>query len=393
MDIHDIKIETEKIFDEIVSHRRHFHQYPELSGEEFATSDYIRDYLKEIGIETLGIAGTGRIGMIGDGEHCIALRADMDALPLDEETGLEYSSKKHGSMHACGHDMHMAMLLGAARILKKNEKELRGCIKLLFQPSEEKLPGGAAKMIEQGALEDPIPFAIFGQHVEPSMPAGKIAITEGPIFASSDEIYIELIGKGSHAGQPHLGNDPLIVASQLALHFNNLLNKHKNPLHPALLAITSIQGGSAPNIYPDRVRMMGTLRTYDDHIRFGIHEKIKKDIGLICSLYGVEPRINITAGYPPLINHDSTSEFVRETAVKLFGESDVLNMEPKMWAEDFAYFARQAPSAFWMVGARPSDESHVASLHNPRFAPDEEAMKYGTVMLAATAFEFLSEKI
>jgi amidohydrolase len=391
MDIKQLKIETEKIFDDIVLHRRQLHQYPELSGEEYATSDYVRDALSEMGVNSEKIAGTGLIAKIGSGDRCVALRADMDALPLLEETGLEYSSKKHGIMHACGHDMHTAMLIGAASIIKKFETELNGCVKFLFQPSEEKLPGGAGKMIEEGVLEDPIPFAVFGQHVDPALDAGVIGVSDGPIFASSDEIYIELKGRGCHAGQPHIGTDPLIAASQINVHFNNLLNKNKNPLHPALLAITSIQGGSAPNIYPDKVHMMGTLRTYDDEVRHELHEKIDRDVDMIASLFGVEPKTRIQTGYPPLINHETTSNFISDLARELFGEYAVKKIEAKMWAEDFAYFARKAPAAFWVTGARPIRDFHVPSLHNPRFAPDEEAMKYGTTLMAASAFAFLDK--
>jgi amidohydrolase len=256
--------------------RRTIHRNPELSFQEFETSNFIKQKLGEWGIEHREIGGTGVVAHIGNGDNCVALRADIDALPIHEETGLEYSSQNPGVMHACGHDMHTTMLLGAAYRLKQIENELKGVVKLIFQPGEEKLPGGAKLLIENGVLENPRPGAIFGQHINPGESVGKISLAPGYVMASADELYITVKGKGSHAAQPHIGNDAILAASHLVQYYQTMVSKMKNPLDSGVISITAVNGGSANNIFPSEVKMLGTMRAFNQDWRNYIHEIIEE---------------------------------------------------------------------------------------------------------------------
>lgn len=389
--ISEIGNKIKEIEEKIITHRRHIHYNPELSFQEYSTSEYISNVLNELGIESEKVAETGVSALIGKGDRCVALRADIDALPIWEQTGLPFSSKNEGVMHACGHDMHTAMLLGAAEALKSIEKELNGTVKLIFQPGEEKLPGGAVRMIDQGILEDPEPEAVFAQHVNTGAPTGTILASPGAVMASSDELDWIITGKGSHAGQPHLGRDPVISAAQLIVYLQSIITKFRNPLNPVLLSITSVHGGSAHNIIPEKVEIKGTLRAYDEDLRIQLLEVIKENSCTICDLYGTECEFRANMGYPSLINNEITTELVRKTGVGLFGPNAVESFEPKMWAEDFAYFTRKIMSTYWTLGVRPLDKEEISSLHTPQFNPDEKALSYGAAMLAAVAYNFLQE--
>lgn len=380
---------SNKYFDNVIKHRRIIHANPELSCQEFATSAYVCDTLGKLGIEYHKCTETGVVGIIGKGDDCIALRADIDALPIYEETGLEFASKNVGVMHACGHDMHTAILLGVAQILKEMESELNGTIKLIFQPSEELLPGGAIQMINAGVLENPRPKMVFGQHIEPSMPSGTLHFASGPVMASADEIYWTLRGKGSHAAQPHLGNDPISAAAAIINHFQTMLNKNKNPLKPAVLSIASINGGSATNIFPEEVKMKGTLRTFDDELRSDLQKLIDEHSLSISSLFGVDCEIEIRKGYPPLINDPIATDFAKSSAEKILSKEKVFDFEPKMWAEDFAYFAKNVPSVFWFLGAKPIEQQEIIPLHNSKLSPDEQAMINGVATMAFVAMASL----
>ncbi len=378
------------IFPWMVETRRHIHRHPELSFQEHQTCAFICSKLAEMGIEHRIIAHTGVVAHIGSGDRCIALRADIDALPIHEETGLEYASQVAGVMHACGHDTHTTMLLAAAKILKSRESELNGVVTLLFQPGEEKSPGGASIMIAEGALEDPAPEIIFGQHIYPDAPCGEVQFVAGPTMASCDELFWTIKGYGAHAAQPHQGKDPVLAAAGLVQHLQALVTKHRNPLIPGLLNITSIHGGSATNIVPELVEMKGTLRSFDNTWREFAWQYLEDQTKAYCALHGCEGQITIVKGYPPLINDKLAVDFARSVASEVFGPGAVTDFEPKMWAEDFAYYSQVMPGCFWMLGGRPAAESHMPGLHNAKFAPDEQAMITGAALLVETSFRYLN---
>ena len=369
--------------------RRHLHRNPELSFHEYDTSAYISSILTDLGIEHRPIATTGIVAHIGSGERCIALRADSDALPIDEETGLDYASQRPGAMHACGHDTHTTMLLAAARVLKEHEAHLNGTVKLLFQPGEEKNPGGASIMIAEGALENPVPQMILGQHIDPDQTFGQVSFVAGPMLASSDELYWTIRGFGAHAAQPHRGKDPILAAAGLVQHLQSLITKRRNPLDPGVLTITSIHGGSATNIIPDIVEMKGTLRAFNPQWREQAWEFLTEQTRDYCRLHQCEGSLEISKGYPPLINDHNAVAFARGVAQTVLGSAAVHDFEPKMWAEDFAYYSQSIPACFWMLGGRPSGLEKMPGLHNPKFAPEEEAMKAGAALLAESALQYL----
>jgi len=380
---------AKKIFPELLGIRRNIHKNPELSFQEFDTSKLIQTELNKLNIPFKTISGTGVVAMIGAGENCVALRADIDALPVSEETGLNFSSDNRGVMHACGHDMHTTMLLGAAKILKSMENNLNGCVKLIFQPGEEQLPGGASILIKEGVLENPKPQAIFAQHVSPEEPSGKISLAEKYIMASADELYWKITGKGCHAAQPHLGNDTILAATHLISNLQSLVSRLRNPIEPGVLSVTSIHGGSATNIIPEKVEMKGTLRSFNNEWRMDTLKLIEKFSKDICALYGCECSFDPIIGYPPVFNNSETTTIARETAKSIFGDENVLDFEPKMWAEDFAYYGLEIPATFWFLGTKNPDSENAPGLHNPKFNPEEEALIYGTAMLAAVADEYL----
>lgn len=382
---------AEELFPVMQKTRRHLHQHPELSFVEFETSKFIQARLTELGIPFRVIANTGVVAHVGSGTSCVALRADIDALPILEETGLEFASKNPGVMHACGHDTHTTMLLAAAQMLKERESELGGVVKLIFQPGEEQTPGGASIMIAEGALEDPIPSMIFGQHIDPGAPYGTISFVSGAMLASADELYWTIRGFGAHAAQPHLGKDPVYAAAGLVHHLQTLVTKNRNPLNPGVMTITAIHGGTANNIIPDVVEMKGTLRSFNQEWREQAWEFLERQTRDYCALHGCEGEIRIAKGYPPLFNNDEATRFARNIATSTFGLEHVADFEPKMWAEDFSYYGQQLPACFWMLGGRPTSMESMPGLHNPRFAPEERAMIVGAALLAEVAIAGLKQ--
>ena len=382
--------EIQAINSEIINNRRHLHTYPELSFKEYQTCAFICSALESMQIQYQIVAETGIVALIGNGDRCIALRADIDALPMEEETGLDYQSVHPGIMHACGHDAHTAMLLGAAKVLKARETTLQGTVKLIFQPGEEKVPGGASLMVAAGVLENPKPEVIFGQHVYPDAPAGTFLICSGPTMSSADELYWTIKGKGAHAAQPHQGIDPIVIAAELILHLQTLITKSKNPLLPGVLGITSIHGGSATNIIPESVEMKGTLRSFDPIWREQAITMIQEHSEKLCQLHGAECSVTILRGYPAVLNNEQATDFARSSAEKIVGSSSIADFEPKMWGEDFAYYGAYIPAAFWMLGVRPDNIETMPGLHNPRFTPDESALSTGAALLANTAIDWLA---
>lgn len=380
---------AKELYPKIKEVRRFIHQNPELSFKEYDTTTLIKSKLNELEIENYQITETGVIGIIGDkSKKCVALRADIDALPIKEETGLEYASKNDNVMHACGHDMHTSMLLGAAEILKNIESSLNGCVKLIFQPGEESLPGGASILIENGVLENPKPEAIFGQHINPLEETGKISLTSGPVMASTDEFYWTIKGKGAHAAQPHKANDTILTAANLIQYYQSMMTKFRNPLDAGVLTVASIHGGNSTNIFPEELKMKGTLRAYNHIWREEMLRLVPEKSSFIGNLYDTDVEIKVVNGYPATINNVTTTKYVRKISDKIFDENTILDFEPKMWAEDFSYFSNQIPGTFWFLGVKSSDLNEMPMLHNPKLNPDEEALINGTALLAASAFNY-----
>lgn len=378
-----------KINDRIIEHRHRIHSRPELSFQEYETCQYICNVLSELNIPYQIICNTGIVALIGDAErysdNCVAFRADMDALPIVEDTGLSFSSLNHGVMHACGHDMHVAMLLGAAEILQNEISKLKGVIKLIFQPGEEYLPGGAKIMIENGALENPTPRMIFAQHIEPAVNVGQFTVAETDAMAATCEIYWTIKGKGTHAAQPHQGNDPIVVAANIISFAQNFMIRYRNPLEAAILSICSINGGSANNIFPDEVKMSGTLRTFNEKTRNEYIELLTVKCKQLAAVYNTECEIDVVYGYPPVINNIKAVEIMKKSVEELFGYDSFAFCEPKMWAEDFAYFANKIPACFYFIGTKNKKDDVFYPLHNAKLNPDEQALEKGTALIVYIA--------
>ena len=385
----EILEKSKALFPKMQKIRREIHSNPELSFEEYQTCKYIQDRLNELGIENKVIGKTGVVATIGYGDNCVGLRADIDALPIQEETGLEFASKNDGIMHACGHDMHTTMLIGAAEILKGIEDELGGIVKLIFQPGEEKLPGGASVLIEEGVLENPKVNAIFGQHIYPGESEGIVSLNSGPVMGAPDELYFTIKGKSTHAAQPQLGHDPIVAASQLIIHFQTLMTKYKDPIEAGVLSITSIKGGNATNIIPDEVKLMGTLRSFNENWREQMHKLIEENSIALCAMYGCEIEVDIKKGYPPVINDEKLTDLTRKNSVNIVGSESTIEFLPKMWGEDFAYYGKNIPSTFWFTGVRPLGQDEMPALHNSKLSPSENGMPIGTAMLVSAAINYL----
>ena len=378
---------VEDIFPLAVEFRRHFHQYPEFAMQEVETQRYITKVLDKYGI-VYRTVGTGVIAMIGQGEKCVAIRADMDALKVTEETGLPFCSLTPGMMHACGHDMHMAMVLGAAVVLKSREQELNGTVKVVFQPSEEKRPGGARLLLPE-LLKAPVPQAIFGQHVFPNLPTGTIGIRSGAFFASSDNIIFSVEGKGTHAAMPHMGSDPILATACLIQFYQTLVTKFRDPLIPAVISITSVHGGTCNNVIPDKVEVLGTVRTHDNTLRYRLFELIEQKSKEICELYGCTFTMDKTwNGLPVLVNDEQLTKFVTNNATELLGEDRVISMNHLTLGEDFAIYLEKIPGAFWVLGVRPPEQENMPPLHNPKMSPDENAIKIGIALMVKNCLQY-----
>lgn len=382
----------EDIVKKAIDIRRYLHQHPEVSTEETGTQTYILKILDEYHI-SYKVFGTGIIATLGKGDVCVALRADMDALRVNEDTGLPYASVVPGVMHACGHDMHMAMLLGALFTLKECEETLGGTVKFVFQPSEEKRPGGARLLLPH-LLESPVPQAIFGQHVYPALKVGEVGLRSGAFFASSDNINFAIEGKGTHAAMPQEGADPILAATALIQYYQTIITKFRNPLIPAVLSITSIHGGTANNVIPDRVEILGTVRTHDEQVRQMIFKLIHEKSPAICSLYGCDFIPNMPSnGLPPLVNDKNLTENVKKVAASLSSVRRVVDSEPLTLGEDFAIYLQKIPGVFWTLGVCPWESDSMYPLHNPKMAPDERAISVGIEMLTEVCLDFLKSEI
>ena len=371
--------------------RQHLHAHPELSFEEEKTAQFIAEQLGLMGIPfKAGIAGTGIVALIEGNDpssSMTALRADIDALPIQELNEVAYKSTVDGRMHACGHDVHTSSLLGAAKILNDLKSEIKGSIRLIFQPGEEKLPGGASLLIKEGVLKNPVPKKILGQHVFPELPAGKVGFKSGIYMASADEIYITIKGKGGHAAMPHKNIDPILTAARMICGLQELVSRKSNPAMPTVLSFGAINGGFATNVTPEEVQLLGTFRTFDETWRFEAHEFIKNFVEATCAAVGASALVDIRVGYPCLYNHEETTELKKAQAIEFLGEENVIDLDIRMTAEDFAYYTHEVPGCFYRLGTAAPDGSKSAPVHNPHFDIDERALETSIGLMAWLALK------
>lgn len=375
--------------------RRYLHQNPELSFCEFETAKYIAAELRSIGIEPQeGVAGTGLVALItgkNPKNRTFALRADIDALPIVEKNDISYKSKNEGVMHACGHDVHTASLLGAARILYSLKDEFEGTIKLIFQPAEEKAPGGASVMIAEGILENPTVDAIIGQHVAPNITIGKIGFREGMYMASTDEIYMKIIGKGGHGAAPHQAIDPIVVASHIIIALQQIISRNRNPAFPSVLTFGKFNADGATNIIPNEVYIEGTFRCMDEGWRVEGLEKMQKMAEGMAEAMGAKCEFWIVKGYPFLQNDPDLTKKMRAFATDYVGAENVVNLDLWMGGEDFAYYSQKVPACFYRLGTRNEELGIVSGVHTSSFNIDENALEIGAGLMAYLAIKNLEK--
>ena len=383
--IDKIKKLAKEYASEFIEIRHHLHANPELSYQEFETSKFIQNKLSEFGIPHEIKATTGVVGLIkgkNPASRVFAIRADIDALPIVEENDVPYRSTRKGIMHACGHDVHTTCLLGAAKILNELKNDWQGTVKLIFQPGEEKNPGGASYMIKEGVLENPRPSGIVAMHVHTGMPVGKTSFRSGKVMASADELYFTIKGKGGHAASPHLCVDPILIASQLIISLQQVVSRNSNPFDPSVLSITSFQGGATTNVIPNEVKLMGTFRAMDEKWRAAAHQLIEKISKELVHSMGGEIDLHIDKGYPAVINNDELNESVKSAAAEFLGPQNVQETELRMGAEDFGYYAQQIPACFYRVGVMNKEKGITSGVHTPTFNIDENAIEVGMGLMA-----------
>lgn len=378
----------------IVAIRQHLHAHPELSFQEYQTSAYIAQQLTLMGIQfTTGWGGgTGIVAIIkgqNPESHTIALRADFDALPIQEANeNCAYRSVNQGIMHACGHDVHTASLLGAAKILHQLSSHWTGTVKLIFQPGEEKLPGGASLMIAEGVLQNPAPAAIFGQHVHPSLPAGKIGIKPGMFMASADEIYITVHGKGGHGAMPHDCVDPILIAAHLLVSLQQIVSRNADPTIPSVLSFGKIEGKGATNVIPNQVTIEGTFRTMNEEWRNEAHKRMTNLAESLCAGMGGRCELRIERGYPFLKNHEQLTLRARTYAEEYLGADNVIELPIRMTAEDFAFYSHHVPACFYRLGTGGTAATNYP-VHTSSFDIDEAALRTSTGLMAWMALKEL----
>lgn len=368
-----------------IATRQHLHAHPELSYVEYETSKYIQQHLTAIGIPYKVMATTGVVGII-EGQNptsrVIALRADIDALPIQEENELPYKSINNGVMHACGHDVHTTCLLGAAKILYELKDQWQGTVKLIFQPGEEKNPGGASLLIKEGVLQNPAPQGIIGLHVHPGLAVGKLSFRSGMVMASADELYITLTGKGGHAAAPHLTVDTLLVASHIIIGLQHLVSRYNNPFNPCVISITSVQGGNTTNVIPSTVKLMGTLRCMNEQWRTKVHTLITNYITQTALSMGITAVVHIDIGYPFVVNNEALTEQARSLAKQLIAPELIEETELRMGAEDFGYYSHLIPATFFRLGVMNNEKGITHGVHTPLFNIDENAIEVGVAAMA-----------
>ena len=365
--------------------RHHLHANPELSYQEFKTAAYVKAQLLEMGIASEEKATTGLVAIIegkNPASRVMALRADMDALPIQEQNDVSYKSTVPGVMHACGHDVHTTILLGAAKILMATRDSWEGTVKLFFQPGEEKNPGGASYMIRDGALQNPAPEAIVALHVHPGLDTGKLSFRKGRVMASADEIYMTIKGSGGHAASPHLAADTILIASQVIISLQQIISRNRNPVSPSVLSICSVQGGNTTNVIPTEVKLMGTFRAMDETWRYKAHELITKTAKGVAESMGAEIDVLIDVGYPTVDNDPAFTDIAWKLADEYMGAQNVLETEMRMGAEDFGYYTQAIPGCFFRLGVRNEAAGIIHNVHTPHFNIDENAIEIGMGMMA-----------
>jgi amidohydrolase len=385
---------AEEIAPGVVADRRYLHQHPELGFQEENTARYVAERLRAFGLDEVstGIAKTGVVGVLRGGKgpgKCVLLRADMDALPIEEENAVEYRSENPGVMHACGHDAHTAMLLGAARVLAGRRDEFAGTVKFVFQPSEEANGGGAMPMIEAGVLENPKVDAAFGIHVGSAIPAGVVAVRPGPIHAAADGVRVTLRGLGGHAARPQMAIDPIVIGAHCIIALQTLVSREVNPLSPAVLTIGALHAGTVSNVIPEEAYFEGTIRTFDQKTRDVLAERIPQVIRCIAETFRATADVEYRLGYPPLVNDTEQAEFVRRVALEVVGPERTEEGEPGMAGEDMAYFINAVSGAYYRLGVRSEAKGITANHHHPRFNVDDDALSTGVAMHTAVALRYL----
>lgn len=383
---------SKNIFNDVIGNRRHLHAHPELSFHETETSAFIAGKLDALGLKYQRMADNGLVALIkGDksSDKVVALRADMDALPITEANDVPYKSQNNGVMHACGHDVHTSSLLGTAKILTELKSQFGGTVKLIFQPAEEKLPGGASLMIKEGVLENPKPQAVLGQHVMPFIDAGKVGFRAGKYMASTDELYVTVKGKGGHGAQPQQNVDPVIITAHILTALQQVVSRFADPKSPSVLSFGKVIANGATNVIPNEVYLEGTFRTMDEKWRNEAHIKIKKMAEGIAESMGGSCEFNIMKGYPFLINEEKLTASARGFAEDYLGKENVLDLDIWMAAEDFAYYSQVADACFYRLGTRNESRGITSSVHTPTFDIDESALELSTGLMAYLAVKQL----
>lgn len=392
--INKIKDLASNLHEEIRTIRRHIHQNPELSFQEFNTQNYVWQQLEAIGIANKQkIANTGIVAIIegkNPSKKVVALRGDMDALPIIEANDVPYKSNNNGVMHACGHDVHTSCLLGAAKIINQLKDEFEGTVKLVFQPGEEKLPGGASVMIKEGVLKNPEVTNIIGQHVMPLLPVGKVGFRKGLYMASTDEIYMTIKGKGGHGAQPHQNIDPIVAMAQVITALQQVVSRVASPIIPSVLSFGKVIANGATNIIPNEVYLEGTFRTLDEEWRAKAHESIVKIAKGISESLGCQCDIEIRKGYPFLKNNHELTQTAIDNAINYMGAENVVNLDIWMAAEDFSYYSQELPACFYRLGTRNDAKNITSHVHTPTFDIDEDALPIGMGLMAWLAIAELN---
>ena len=383
-----IKKLSSDVFDEVVEIRRYLHMNPELSFEEFETSRYIKNTLNSWGIKFSDNYSNNGLSVVIEGKHpnsrVVALRADFDALPIYEENDISYKSKNEGVMHACGHDAHTACLLGALKILYKTKEKWNGTIKFIFQPAEERIPGGAKQMIKDGVLKNPNVDNVIAQHVLPELEVGKVGFRCGTYMASTDEIYVSIVGHGGHAAIPEKYNNPIIASSKLILDFNQFFEQKED----SIFAIGYVKADGSTNVIPDEVNLMGTFRSLSEDFRRRSHIDMKQIMKKVSEKYDVKIDLEIRNGYPALNNDDELTKKIIFKAKEYMGEKNVIDLPIRMTGEDFSYFANEIPSCFYRLGTGNTSKGLIHGLHTSKFNIDENALRIGTGLMAYLAVSY-----
>jgi len=383
---------AQSIHSRLISIRRHLHMHPELSFQEVNTGKFIKSILEENRISfSGGWAEHGVVAIIGDpNKPCFALRADMDALPILETNEVEYKSKIDGVMHACGHDVHTTSLLGAAIILKSIEPELKGCVKLIFQPGEEKLPGGASILIKEGVLKNPNPKSMIGQHVHPPLEVGKLGFRPGKYMASADEIRLKVIGKGGHAALPHNCVDTMLIAARILINLQDVVARNANPTIPTVLSFGKINSeGGATNVIPDVINIEGTFRTMDESWRREAHKRIIKIAENTASLMGGTCEVDLSVGYPCVVNEPYLTEKIKSFAIEYLGKENVVDLPIRLTSEDFGWYSQELPACFYRLGTGNTEKGINSPVHTSSFDIDEKALIVGAGFMAFSAYKTL----